>query len=110
MTAADETGKALSIFCLMRPRPGKAAQVRTGLLGLVAPARAEPGCLNYDVYEETDGALILFETWRSPAELDAHQQQPAVRTFFDEQLPGLLEGDLGVHISTLQSPPATQAS
>lgn len=60
--------------------------------------------MNYDVYEEPDGSLILFETWRSPAELEAHQHQLAVRTSFDEQLPDLLEGDMGVHVSALQSP------
>jgi len=43
-------------------------------LALVEPTRAETGCETYDVYEEADGALVLFETWRSRADLEAHQQ------------------------------------
>lgn len=109
MTAADETGEAVTVFCLMRPRPGKTAQLRTGILALVAPTRAEVGCVSYDVYEAAGGSLILVETWRSPAELEAHQRQPAVRKFFDEQLPDLLEGGMGVHVSTLKSPAAAPA-
>jgi quinol monooxygenase YgiN len=94
----------------MRPRPGKAAQLRTGLLALVAPTRAEAGCVNYDVYEEADGGLILVETWRSQAGLEAHQQQPAVRAFFDVKLPDLLEDEMDVHSSTLRSSASTPTS
>lgn len=97
-------GAAITIFCLMRPKPGAAAELRQGLVTLVAPTRAEADCLTYDLYEEADGSLVLFETWRSTAELEAHQQQPAVRQFFDDQMPALLDGDMGVHVSTLLSP------
>jgi quinol monooxygenase YgiN len=104
MTPEPATEQSLTIFCLMHPKPGKAAELREALEALVQPTQAEDCCLAYDLYEESDGAMVLFETWRSPAQLEAHQQQPAIKTFFGEQLSDLLTEDMDVHYSQLLTP------
>ncbi len=106
MTTRRATEQSVTVFCLMRPEPDRAQTLRDSLMALVRPTRAEPGCLAYDLYEEADGSLVLFETWRSPADLAAHQQQPAVQQLFGEQIAELLTEDMAVHHGALLSPPA----
>jgi len=106
MTTRRATEQSVTVFCLMRPKPDRAEGLRDSLMALVRPTRAEAGCLAYDLYEEADGSLVLFETWRSPAELAAHQQQPAVQKLFGEQLSELLAEDIGVHQGALLLPAA----
>ena len=45
---------------------------------MVAPTRAEPGCINYDLHRSQDDAsrFVLYEGWRGKAELDAHMASP----------------------------------
>ncbi|WP_413785786.1 antibiotic biosynthesis monooxygenase [Intrasporangium zincisolvens] len=62
-----------------------------------AADRTEAGWLAYDIYEEPDGSILLVETWASQQALAAHQQQPAVRTVFGDDLPGLLAEPMRVH-------------
>ena len=100
MTSDTRPDASIAIFCLMRPQPEKAEALRESMVALVAPTREEPGCLTYDLYIEADGSLVLHEVWRSQAELAAHQQQPAIRAFFDDQLQDLIASEMAVHFST----------
>lgn len=93
-TAGDHSA---TVICLMTPKPEQAMTLRTALTALVQPTRAEPGCLAYDLYEEPNGSLVLVETWSSTPALAAHQQQPAVRALFADQLGDLLVEELTVH-------------
>ena len=96
MTSVSSVDR-LTIVCLMRPKPDRTDTLRAALLALVPPTRPEAGCLAYELYEEADGSLVLFESWLASAELKGHQQQEAVRKLFGEQLQDLLTEDMGVH-------------
>jgi quinol monooxygenase YgiN len=106
MTSDRPGSEHVTIFCLMRPKADQAETLLDSLLALVQPTRAEAGCLAYDVYEEADGSLVLFETWRSGEESAAHQQQPAIKDLFGDRLQDLLAQDMSVHYGVLRSPAA----
>ena len=46
------------------------------LLLLAEASRAEPGCIGYEIYENSrdSSRILIFETWRDAASLEAHQQ------------------------------------
>lgn len=71
----------VTVVATFQARPGKEAELRSALLGLVAPTRKEVGCLNYDLHQSPeDPAKFLFhENWTSKAALDAHLQTPHVQ-------------------------------
>jgi quinol monooxygenase YgiN len=70
--------KALTVVATLQARPGKEAELRAVLTGLVAPTRKEDGCINYDLHVATDNPAKFFfhENWTSRAHLDAHLQTP----------------------------------
>ncbi len=94
---------AVTVFCLMHPKPAMAQELRESLLSLVEPTHEETGCIAYDVYEEQDGSLVLFETWQSQADLEMHQQQPAIKELFGNKLTDILDDELDVHFTRLIS-------
>ncbi|RWR03678.1 drug:proton antiporter [[Pantoea] beijingensis] len=59
-------------------QPGKADALKKVLTNVLAPSRAEEGCIHYDLYRSIeDGNVFLFhETWKDQAALDHHNQQP----------------------------------
>lgn len=73
--------KTLTVVATFQARPGKEAELRTALTGLVAPTQKEAGCLNYDLHQSTDDpAQFLFhENWSSKAHLDVHLQSPHIK-------------------------------
>ena len=72
---------SLTVVATFQAKPGKEAELRAALMGLLAPTRKEAGCLNYDVHQATDNpAKFLFhENWTSKAHLDAHLQSPHIK-------------------------------
>lgn len=53
-------------------------ELRRILSAMVAPTRAEPGCINYDFHVDAEDpcVFVFYENWRSPADLDAHLKTP----------------------------------
>lgn len=72
---------AVNICSIKRPAPGKAKQLRQALIALAEPTSHEAGYITYNLYEEKDGSLFLYEAWRSRQDLDAHFQQPYIKDF-----------------------------
>ena len=68
-------------------KPETRAELQRILAALVAPTRAETGCLRYDFhFDASDPAFFVFyENWRSQADLDNHLTQPHLQTLFDRQ-------------------------
>lgn len=83
--------KLLTVVAKIRAKPGLEARVQEELLALVAPTRAEAGCLNYDLHrsQEEPGLFLFYENWRSAQDLDAHLQTPHLQRFLS-QAPDLL--------------------
>ena len=73
--------KTITVIATFQARPGKEAELKRALIGLVTPTRKEAGCLNYDLHVLTDDpAKFLFhENWTSQAHLDAHLQSEHIR-------------------------------
>lgn len=71
----------VTVVATFRARPGKEAELRAALMGLLAPTRQEAGCVNYDLHQSPeDSAKFLFhENWSSKAALDAHLQSAHVK-------------------------------
>ena len=82
----------LTVIARMRAKAGQEARLKQELLGLLAPSRAEAGCLLYDLHQsQTDPALFVFyETWKSQADLDAHFVTPHIKAIA-KLLPEMLE-------------------
>ncbi len=81
----------LTVLARVRAREDALETVKRECLALVAPSRAEEGCINYDLHQsETDKTLFLFyENWVSREALERHLLRPhSLR--FDERTEGLL--------------------
>jgi len=66
--------KAITVVATFQARPGKEAELKSALTGLVAPTRQEAGCLNYDLHldPEEPSKFLFHENWTSRAHLDVH--------------------------------------
>jgi quinol monooxygenase YgiN len=90
--------KTITVVATFQARPGKEAELKKALIGLVAPTRLEAGCLNYDLHvRPEDLAKFLFhENWTSQAHLDAHLQSAHIKAL----LPRV--GELAVGLPEIQ--------
>jgi quinol monooxygenase YgiN len=59
-------------------RPEKVSELAALAAGLLAPTRAEPGCVRYDLWRNDADPLefAMIEEWRSAADLDRHLGLP----------------------------------
>jgi quinol monooxygenase YgiN len=73
--------KTLTVVATFVARPGKEAELRAALTGLVAPTRKESGCINYDlcISTESSAKFVFHENWTGKAALDAHMQTPHIQ-------------------------------
>ena len=81
----------LTVVAEITAAPGREDALREALLGLIAPTRAEEGCVQYDLHEstETPGQFVFYENWVSPEHLERHLASPhleAVKERFGELL------------------------
>ncbi|MFK0174195.1 putative quinol monooxygenase [Streptomyces sp. NPDC090306] len=94
------------IICEVRAKTPHREQVRELLLELVGPARAEAGCLYYDLYEQADtpGTFFIVDGWTSAEAIAEHADHPNVTRVVDQLTP-LLDVPLKVTTSTRVSDP-----
>lgn len=73
---------SIDVVAVITAKPGSEDAVRAALEGLVAPTRAEEGCLAYDLSESAaaPGTFITVEQWSDPSDLDAHMQTPHIQS------------------------------
>ncbi len=66
----------LAMVVEFRAAPGRADDLRAALLDLVAPTRAENGCLRYDLHDDRDDPdrLAFYEVWATPEAHAAHDR------------------------------------
>jgi quinol monooxygenase YgiN len=71
----------LTIIAHIKAKPGLEARMQQDLLSLLAPTRAESGCITFDLLQDTNDptVFVLYENWKDQATLDAHFQQPYVK-------------------------------
>lgn len=65
------------------PHPEHFDDARSAILAIVDRTRAEPGCLEFRLNENTtDGSLHLYEEWADAAALSHHHAQPYTQHVF----------------------------
>ncbi|ARC56192.1 Putative monooxygenase [Frondihabitans sp. 762G35] len=71
----------LDVVAVITAKPGQEETVRAALEALVAPTRAEEGCLAYSlsVSQADPTVFVTVERWRSQADLDAHVDSPHLK-------------------------------
>lgn len=91
---ADETGP-YALIGRCRAKPGCANELEQLILGLVAPIRSEPGAIEFHVHRDRADrdVFVIYEIYRSRAELLQHIQQPYTQSFIANCRP-LVEGGL----------------
>ena len=75
------SSKSITVVATFQAKPGKAAELKQALIGLLAPTRREAGCINYDLHvlPEDPAKFLFHENWTSKAHLDAHLQSPHIK-------------------------------
>ena len=70
----------ITFVAKIKSKPGKEAQVKSELLKLIQPTRAEAGCLSYDMHEllAEPGLFLFYENWKTKKDIDAHFKTPHV--------------------------------
>lgn len=69
---------SLSIIATIQAQPEHQETVREALSAMLAPTRAEIGCMQYDLHvDQADpNRLVMIERWHDDAALDAHIASP----------------------------------
>ncbi|MDB5824340.1 MAG: hypothetical protein JWR21_3044 [Herminiimonas sp.] len=82
------------IICELRCYSKDRERVRDLILKFVLPARAEPGCLYYDLYQRTDApdTFFILDGWVDEAAVKSHAAHPHVAEVMKELRPLLTFG------------------
>ena len=72
------------VIAHVEARPDAVEATRRVFDALLAPSRAEPGCIDYQVFEDSTqpGRFVTVECWADPAALDAHMASPHIAAAF----------------------------
>lgn len=65
----------LTLITTIAAAPGHTEALERELRALVAPSRAEAGCLQYDLHQDRHDSHLFYmiEQWRDDAALERHQ-------------------------------------
>ncbi|QRM55493.1 putative quinol monooxygenase [Sinorhizobium sp. BG8] len=77
---------SVKIIAILTARPGKAEALGTLLDSMVAPSRAEPGNLRWDVWQDQNdpGLFVLDELYTDGEAVIAHRETPHFRNYFSK--------------------------
>src|ERR1017187_1880706 len=75
------SAKTITVVATFQARPGKEAELKNALIGLVAPTRKEAGGINYDLHASPDDPVkFLFkENWARKQHFDTHLQSAHIK-------------------------------
>lgn len=81
------------IICKVRSKTTERERVKSLLLECVGPARGEPGCLYYHLYQQIDDpdTFYLLDGWASDAAVVSHTREPIVLSVIERMTPLLVE-------------------
>ncbi len=70
----------IDVVAVLIAKPGSEGIVGAALHDLVAPTRAEPGCVSYELFTSASSAqtFVTIEKWKTEADLAAHMQTPHI--------------------------------
>jgi quinol monooxygenase YgiN/predicted enzyme related to lactoylglutathione lyase len=75
---AGPGGDDLVVLAVLAAAPAHVTTLGAALLAMVAPSRAEPGCLGYDLHQGIDdpATFVIHERWTTADELKEHFETP----------------------------------
>lgn len=73
----------VKIMAVLTAKPGKAEELKSLLLGMLGPSRAEAGNLRYDLWEDqaAPGRFILDELYVDQAAIASHRDSPHFKAY-----------------------------
>ncbi|WP_230657164.1 putative quinol monooxygenase [Psychrobacter sp. I-STPA10] len=73
----------LTIVANIIAKEDKIELVKTELSKLIAPTRAEQGCISYDMHQnnENPAHFVFYETWQDEAVMQQHLDSQHVKDF-----------------------------
>lgn len=92
----------LTLLALLTAKAGQEDELGHRLAALIAPTRLEAGCINYDLHRsnESPAVFMLYENWRSKADLDAHFEMPYLKDFL-ARMDEVLAGEMDIKFFTI---------
>ena len=101
----------LVVFARFTAKAGKEEALKAELLKMIAPTRAEPDNIFYDLHQGVDQPAFLFfhESWRDEAALTRHMATPHFQAM-DAAVETLQADPYSVVITRMTSAPADAAS
>jgi len=95
----------LTLIARLIAKPDKAEDLGDGLKALIYPTVKEAGSLGYTLHRDNDdpNVWILYETWKSRADLDAHFEQPYTKAML-ARFPELLAREMELTFATAINP------
>ena len=87
MAANLDASDLLTAVTFIRGPEGSEDDLRTELLSTTVPTRAEPGNLQYDLYQSPTqkNYFMRFEVWRNADALEVHKQTPHLKASFERR-------------------------
>lgn len=78
---------ALTVIARLKARSGSEEELARALQSLLAPTRAEAGCITYDLHRshEDPGLFVFTESWASREAWEAHMKTPHLAEFSARQ-------------------------
>ncbi|MFV3306409.1 putative quinol monooxygenase [Pseudomonas sp. NY15181] len=87
---------SLTLIAIIRAKPGRADSLEQHLHNMLAPSRAEAGCLQYDLHRDIKDADLIYmiEQWRDEEALAEHEASPHFQALLKASEPDLAELDI----------------
>ncbi|MCC3276018.1 MULTISPECIES: putative quinol monooxygenase [unclassified Arthrobacter] len=90
-----EANAPINLRATMVPNPGEYNRVKLALEIAIEQVRTEPGCLRYEIVEDSEAAIVLAEQWATQEDLQRHARGAALQDL-QESLSALLAEPLKV--------------
>lgn len=85
----SNSAQPIGVTAVITPLKEEFARVQLAMRSTIEQVVQEPGCIRYEITDESGGHIILTEQWESAELLDLHLRGSAVREL-GESLNGLL--------------------
>ena len=97
----------VTVVATFKAKAGMEETARETILALVAPTRAEAGCINYDLHQSPDdpSVYMLYENWVSKKDLDEHLAMPYLQDLL-AKADDLFREPVGIALWQMISQPA----
>lgn len=93
----------LTVFARFKAKQGQAERLGDALRHLVPLTRQEPGSIAYILHRDNADSRvwIVYETWKSSEDLDAHFRQPYMQELL-AAVPDLVDREVELTLATAE--------